>query len=215
MGIFKRVFGKGDKTSDERVEKELEDIKAGKETKVYPILKPGNWVGIKMGALKQTLLGTQEEPQLVVGFGYDAPTNFVFLMPKDLEGKDPNQILQNAYANLETVPSLFAPKAPKENEILTASGNDFSAEKILSQAHMQKAHALLNAKELLVSIPRRRCMMIVSRSAPKEVMSQFIQVHDYTWTDDSFGNAPIINALFVIIDGKIQGLIPLDKAPIS
>lgn len=211
MGIFKRIFGKGDKESDEKVEADLQSIKDNADAKVYPILKPGDWVGIKMGALKQTLVGSQESPTLVAGFGYDAPNNFVFLMPKDLEGKDPNQILNQAYQNLEEVPSIFSPKSPHPHEILTASGQDFSAEKILCQSHMLKAHQLLGAEELLVSIPRRRCMMMCSKNAPKEVINQFAQVHAYTWKDDSYGNAPIINALFVVINGRINGLIPLDQ----
>ena len=211
MSFFKRIFGNGNKEKDKQVEKDIEKIKSGEITKIYPILKPGDWVGIKAGAIKQTLIGTQEEPQLVVGFGYDTPSNFVFLMPKDLEGKDPNNILSEAYRNLEEVQINFEVSEEIDGKILTASGNDFSAEKILSKAHMMKAHELLNTEELFVSIPRRRCMMITSKSAKKETLNVFAAFHGKVWEDDSYGNAPIINALFVVINGEINGLIPLDK----
>ena len=46
MSIFKRIFGSGNKESDEQVQKEIEQIESGEITKVYPILKPGDWIGI-------------------------------------------------------------------------------------------------------------------------------------------------------------------------
>ncbi len=211
MGLFKRIFGKGDSESDKRLESDVEKIQTGQVNKIYPILKPGDWVGIKAGALRQTLFGTQEQPELVVAFGYDAPSNFVFLMPKDIEGKDPNQILKEAYQNLEEIVSEFEISETLNRKVLTASGHDFSSEKILCKSHMLKAHQLLNAKELLVSIPRRRCMMVTSRQADKEILSTFVNLHNHAWEDDSYGNAPILNALFVVIDGQIDGIIPLNK----
>ncbi|MFV0366306.1 MAG: hypothetical protein ACK5JS_07380 [Mangrovibacterium sp.] len=211
MGLFKRIFGKGDSESDKRVESDIEKIETGQVNKVYPILKPGDWVGIKAGALKQTLFGTQEQPELVVAFGYDAPNNFVFLMPKDLEGKDLNQMLKNAYQNLEEIESEFVVSETLNRQVLTASGQDFSSEKILCKGHMLKAHQLLNAKELLVSIPRRRCMMVTSRQVDKELLNTFVNLHNHAWEDDSYGNAPIMNSLFVVIDGLIDGIIPLNK----
>jgi len=211
MGLFKRIFGKGDTESDKRVENDIEKIATGQVNKVYPILKPGDWVGIKAGALKQTLFGTQEQPELVVAFGYDTPSNFVFLMPKDIEGKDPNQMLKDAYQNLEEVESEFEVSETLNRQVLTASGQDFSSEKILCRSHMLKAHQLLDAKELLVSIPRRRCMMVTSRQADKELLNTFVSLHNYAWEDDSYGNAPIMNSLFVVIDGQIDGIVPLNK----
>lgn len=210
MSFLKRIFGSGNKKTDKVLEEDLEKISSGEITKVYPIIKSGDWVGIKAGALKQTLIGTQEAPQLVVGFGYDTPTNFVFLMPKDLEGKDPNKVLQKAYANLEAVDSEFVVSEKLNGKVLTASGNDFSAEKILSQKHMLLAHKLLDASELLVSIPRRRCMMVTSKSVDKETLNLFVALHQNAWKDDSYGNAPIINALFVVINGEIKGTITME-----
>lgn len=211
MGLFTRIFGKEDKEADKRIEQEIEQIKSGHITKVYPILKPGDWVGIKAGALKQTLIGTQEEPELVIGFGYDAPTNFVFLMPSDIEGKDANQMGKDAFDNLEKIESNFEISEALNRKVLTASGQDFSSEKILCRNHMLKAHDLLQSKELFVSIPRRRCMMVTSRQADKELLNTFVALHKNAWEDDSYGNAPILNALFVIIDGQIDGIISLDK----
>ena len=211
MGLFTKIFGKPNNEADNQFEKEVEQIKSGQINKVYPILKPGDWIGVKAGCIKQTLLGTPENPQLVVGFGYDAPTNFVFLRQSDLEGKDPNEILKDAYENLENFKQDFEISAALNGKVLTASGGDFSSEKILCKNHMMKAHELLNSDELFVSIPRRRCMMVTSRHADKELLNTFVALHKNAWDDESYGNAPIINAMFVVKDGQIDGIISLDK----
>jgi len=210
MSFLKKIFGKENPEADKKLEKDVQMIRTGQVNVIYPILKPGDWVGIKAGALKQTLFGPPEAPQLVIGFGYDAPDNFIFLMPKDIDGKDPNQVLQDAFANLEAVQSEFVFSESLNNQVLTASGHDFSSEKILCQSHMMKAHQLLNAEELLVSIPRRRCMMVTSTKADKDVLNKFLQLHNHAWRDESYGNAPIINALIKIRNGKISGLFSLD-----
>ena len=211
MGLFKRVFGGGDKESDKKVEQEIDRIKSGEIHKIYPILKPGDWVGLRAGCVRQTLFGNPEAPKLVVGFGYDAPDNFIFLTHDDLETKDPNAILAEAYENLENYPSEFETTETPNGQILTASGKDFSAEKILCASHMLKAHELLKTNELLVSIPRRRCMMVISKQAGQELQDTFHHLHNVTWNDDSYGNAPILNALYVVVNGQIDGLIPLSE----
>ncbi|WP_235129883.1 MULTISPECIES: hypothetical protein [Chryseobacterium] len=211
MGLFNRIFGKGNVESDKIAESDIQKIKSGEINKIYPILKPGDWVGVKAGALKQTIIGTQEEPELVVAFGYDTPDNFVFLMPHDLEEKKPSEILKEAYDNLEKIESNFEISETLNRQVLTASGQDFSSEKILCRSHMLKAHELLNAKELYVSIPRRKCMMITSKQVDEELFDTFLQLHNHTWNDDSYGNAQILNALFVVTDGQIEGMIPLEN----
>ena len=201
MGLLKKIFGKPNKETDEQFEKELEQIKSGEINKVYPILKPGDWIGVKSGCVKQTLLGTPENPQLVLGFGYDAPANFVFIRHADLERKAPEAIIKKEFEVSSTA----------NGKILTASGKDFSSEKILCKNHMLKAHQLLNSNELLVSIPRRRCMMVVSRQSGRELIGTFVTLHKNAWEDDSYGNAPIINAIFVVKDGEVEGIIPVEK----
>lgn len=135
MGLFNRIFGKGDDITDSQVEKEIEQIKSGEINKVYPILKPGDWVGIQAGAIKQTIFGTQEDPVLVIAYGYDTPDNFVFLMPKDIDGKDPQLVLQEANENLENFEQKFDLKDDEHGKMLFASGGDFSSEKTLFITH--------------------------------------------------------------------------------
>lgn len=206
--MWKTLFGK--KKTNEEVEKIKEQAESGKH-KIYPILKPGDWVGIKAGAIKQTLVGDEQNPQVVIGFGYDTPENFVFLTHQHLEKMDANHILKEAYQNLEDFNTEFEYSKTLNNKVLTSSGLDFSSERILSKNHMLKAHKMLDADEILVTIPRRRCMMVVARNSEKELLNTFVGLHKNAWEDESYGNAPIANMLFVLKDGNIVGTFPLDK----
>ncbi|HGS5218713.1 TPA: hypothetical protein ACMDUP_004461 [Vibrio parahaemolyticus] len=192
----------------EKLEKEISENMS--ESSYFPILKPGDWVGIVHGAVRQTLIGEPEKPDLVIGFGMDTPENFVFLMHSDEDKLDIQNVVNNAYSNLESMDVVFTPSPALDNKVLTASGNPFSSEAILSKKHMLKAHEILNATQILVSIPRRTGLMAVSRDAPTEILNKFIYLHSHAWNDASYGNAPIANVLFVLEEGDIVGIIPID-----
>jgi hypothetical protein len=209
MGFFKKIFGGDNTVSDKMAEKEIEQVQSGEIDMVYPILKPGNWIGVQAGAIKQTMLGTPENPELVIAFGYDAPANFIFLTHADFKTGGAEEKVNQAFTNLENFTQGFEVSTALDGKILLASGQDFSSEKILCKSHMLKAHELLKAKELLVSIPRRRCMMITSKDAEDSLVNTFIGLHNNAWEDDSYGNAQIYNGLFIVVDGQIKGVIPL------
>src|ERR1022692_1845884 len=101
MGLLKRIFGSGDDSDAKRLEETVSKIKSGEVNKIFPILKPGDWVGIKYGAIYQTILGTDDNPELVIGYGYDGPGDIVFLTHDMLENKTIQQVFQEATNNLE------------------------------------------------------------------------------------------------------------------
>ena len=76
---------------------------------------------------------------------------------------------------------------------------------------MLKAHAMLEADELFVSVPRRSCMMVISRDSDEALLGTFLNLHKDAWEDDSYGNAPIANILFTMKAGRITGHIALDN----
>jgi len=193
----------------EKLEKEISENMS--ENSYFPILKPGDWVGITHGAVRQTLIGDPEKPELVIGFGMDTPENFVFLMRSDEKKLDIQNVVRNAYSNLENMEVEFTPAKSLDNKVLTASGKPFSSEAILSKKHMLKAHEILNAKQILVSIPRRTGLMAVSKDAPKKILNKFVYLHSHAWNDASYGNAPVANVLFVLEAGEIVGVIPMDS----
>lgn len=188
-----------------------ENISKVTENDFYPILKPGDWVGLQYGAVHNRLIGSEEQPDVVISFGFDSPEQFIFLMKKNDYDFDIERAIENAYLNLENMEVTFTPSNALENKVLTASGNSFSSEAILSQQHMLKAHQLLGAKQLLVSIPRRTTMMVTNRDVSEDILNKFVSIHRYAWSDDSYGHAPIANMLFVLEEGKIIGHISLSE----
>lgn len=201
--MWKTLFGNISSEKLEEIKNQLENS----EKKIFPILKPGDWVGLNAGAIRQTLVGNVENPKVVIGFGYDTPENFIFLTNKDLEKMNENEILREAYLNLENYDVPINEIVP--NKIVIIDGKDFCSEKILDKKFLLQMHEKLNSENLIVSIPRRRCMMITAISEGEEIENQFISVHNNTWNDPSYGNAPITKNLFVITKGKINGCIEL------
>ena len=206
MGLFKKVFGQGDEQTDKNMETEVGKIESGENHKVYPVLKPGDWVGIKAGCVRQTLLGTPQEPEVVIAYAYDAPSNFIFLTHDMIEGRDSQEILREAYQNLAEFPGGL-----KGDHILCGTADTFSAEKILDEAFMLRAHEILKAEELFVSIPRRRCMYIIADHASDAVFNAFLKVHMKTMEDDSYGNAPITSDILKVKEGHIYASLPIES----
>ena len=177
---------------------------------IYPILKPGYWVGLKTGAINSNLINTEARRKVVIGYGINTPDSFVYLTQKHLKSMDQKQITNEAFKNLENYQTEFRYSEMLQNKGLIASGNDFSSEKILSHSHMLKAHAMLGADDLLVSIARRSSMIIISRDTNEALLGVFLDMHSAIWSDDSSGNAPIANILFTVKEGHITGHIALD-----
>ncbi|MDW5289658.1 DUF1444 family protein [Formosa sp. PL04] len=200
----------GKEKSQEEIEKIIEQTK-NSDQKIYPILKPGNWIGLRAGAINSNLIQTEAGPKVVIAYGMDTPDNFVFLTQQHLETMDSKQITNEAFNNLKHYETEFTYSEVLQNKVLTSSGKDFSSERILSEAHMLKAHAMLESDELLVSVPRRSCMMVVSRDSDEEILGAFLNLHKDAWEDESYGNAPIANILFTMKEGRITGHIALDN----
>ncbi|MDN3619619.1 DUF1444 family protein [Polaribacter undariae] len=204
------LYGKEKTEKEIEIEKIIEETK-NSDQKIYPILKPGNWVGLKAGALNSNLIKSEAGPKVVIAYGIDTPDNFVFLTQKHLENMDLKQITNEAFRNLGNYETEFTYSEAFQNKLLTSSGHDFSSERILSNLHMLKAHAMLDAEDLLVSVPRRSCMMVISRDSDEELLGAFLDMHKNAWEDGSYRNAPVANILFTMKEGHITGHIALDN----
>lgn len=205
MGFLKRIFGSGSKEDTKRLEDTVTKINSGEINKIYPILKPGDWVGAKYGAVKRVLVGPDENPELYVGFGYDSEDNFVFVTEDMLGERTEEDIINEALKNLSEFSVDINEVAP--GEAIVSDGFDFCCEKILDEDFMMEVHKRLNSEEVHVSIPRRRNLMAVSKTASEPIYKKFLDVHFGTWEDDSYGNAPVYPWVFVVKNAKISGII--------
>jgi hypothetical protein len=212
MQFIKNLFKKTKFSTDanieleqkKRIESDLDNIIAGKKYKIYPILKPNDWIGLKAGALHQAVKANEDIPELVIGFGYDSPNSFVFLQSEDYTEEDNYQkVINEAYENLSKYEVNQDEVVP--NKVILINGLDFCSEKILDQEFMKSLQHHLGGDKLLVSIPRRRCMMVttINSFAKKDIGEKYMSVHTNVWNDPSYGNAPIINAIFTVDNGDI------------
>jgi hypothetical protein len=203
MGFLKRIFGSGTPESDKKTAAEIRQVQSNPDSKLYPVLKPGNWVGIKGGCFYQTVLGTKENPELVMAFAYNMPNNFVFLNKDDIADVEPAKVLGTAIGNLEEFPVQYDLLPQLNNKVMTCSGTDFSSEKILDKQFMIKVQEVFQSAAIIVSIPRRTTMLIAAGDAGEKLIGKMTLLHNKIWKDDSYGNAPIMNGMFIVRDGKI------------
>lgn len=173
------------------------------EKAFLPILKAGDWVGLECGAVRQTLLGTKDDPKLVVGFGLDTSEHYVFLMGKDASTINLENAVRYAYENLDAMPVTFELYESFDNKLVKAMGEPLSSEIILSVKHMLKIHEVLDAKQLMVSIPKRGRFMAISREAPQQLLNKFACIHNHTWEDDGYDDVPLTDLFFVVENGEI------------
>lgn len=207
MGLFKRIFGSGTPESDKKASEDIEKVQSGAIHKLYPILKPNDWVGLRAGAYSRPLgnLGEGESVPVIIAYGYDAPSNYIFLTQEEVGDRSPEDIHLEAMQNLADIEIRM--EHMKDIGMLTASGDSFSSEMILHGAFMRKAGEILGADQLLVSIARRTCIMMIPARSEKAAIDQFVHVHKYTYGDDSYGNAPISDKLFLVENGAITGIV--------
>jgi uncharacterized protein YtpQ (UPF0354 family) len=181
-------------------------IAPGARHAIYPILKAYDWPAKALSAF-EPFAGSDKPPVPLVAYGYDTGDHYVFVTKADLEKRPLADIKKEAFANLEKYPAEW--EAINE-DVLTASGTDFSAEMILSKKFLIAAQNKLGAKQILVGVPRRRVIYAADEGAPKSAMDQFYLVFRKTYEDDSYGNAPITNLLFRFRDGELVGAQSVD-----
>lgn len=172
----------------------------------YPILKAYDWPAKDLSAF-EPFAGSDKPPVPLVAYGYDTGDHYVFVTKADLEKRPLADIKREAFENLEKLPAEW--EAINE-DVLTASGKDFSAEMILSKKFLIAAQKKLGAKQILVGVPRRRVIYAADDGAPKPALDQFYLVFRKTYDDDSYGNAPITNLLFRFKDGELIGAQSVD-----
>lgn len=96
-----------------------------------------------------------------------------------------------------------------ENRLITTSGEDFSAEKILSPAFLAEACLALNTDKLVISIPSRRTIMIISYQEDFNLLEEFFWLHFRAWGNEEYGNEPITEMIFLANQHKVEYAVPL------
>jgi hypothetical protein len=194
---MKRVLPDGSKvgaTAEEeaRLERSLDEIGDRSKAPVYPLLKAYDWPAKALVAYTH-FLGKDKPPIPLVGYAYDASENFVFVTKEELGERSVEALHEEAMENLRRVTIAWE---AIDAHTLTASGHDFSAEKMLCGDFVVAAQEKLGSESVLIAVPRRKVIYACDAGAPEEIKQRFFYVVARTLADDSFGNAVITPLVF-------------------
>jgi len=134
---------------------------------------------------------------------------------KPLEQEAFLTFLAHAEKNIEKLDISFLDWNPVDMKlpyrILSAPITFFTSELILSQKHMLEAHRILNAKELMVSIPRRDIIFISDRELNKENYKHFLNMHAAMVLQENEEHEILCEDIFILENGEITGVVEIHQ----
>ncbi len=204
--LKKKMNGNPD---EEQIQACSDELQAqGENPPIMPILKPDDWRAREFVAC-ESFSGIEEPAIPVVAYCHDTSENFVFLTISDLKTQSLDDMREEAMVNIQSVDVQWTSIS---EHMLTGSGHDFSAEKILCREFLRQAQDILKADKIIVAVPRRTVIYAVNANAPQEQIERFRYLCHHTYLDDSFGNAPITQSRFHFVDGGLVALEMVEAA---
>lgn len=207
MTFLKRIFSKPKGPVTQPKPQVPPYFPESKDSLLFPYLKPADWPGLQAGAFGIPIQVNGKTP-FVLTLGYDSPQTVKYVTQTDIVERDPADFQRVAMLNLDKQNQPVETISKLQDKFITASGEEFSAEKILRPTHLALVHQLLKSPRILISIPRRRCFMAMDQSAEKDYLPIFQMFHDHAWNDASYGNPQIVNGLLVSENGVLVDFIP-------
>lgn len=207
---FKLVEGQSG--SELQDEKELNEILSGNGGKIYPVLRNGEWTGIQNGALYKPLIGTLENPKIVIAIAHDMPNNLIYVpYTPGSHFDDLNAMYDEAQKNLEEIKVSYEVTKHKGHFKVDASGHEFSSEFLLHKPFLDELHKILKSDEILVAVPRRGYFKAISSNTVKDIYNTFIDEYESAFDNDEIEKPQITHGVFVIKDSVIKQRAGLEK----
>lgn len=178
---------------------------------ILPCLKEARWGSTEK--LARPLWRAAASPHMPwVGFGYDRPHSFEFLGRDSMAelGRYLDDIEREAVVNLGKRSASWQPTKVKlgffKRLTILACGDDFlAAERILDTAFMREAQRQLQARGLLVGIPRRGLLLAIDGEQGVKGAGPFATMVSAQFHGGE--SAPISPAVFGMKDGEIVGVV--------
>jgi hypothetical protein len=181
------------------------------ETLLLPVLKEATWPGREDQVCRPLWEQASSAYMPWVAFGYDHPHTFEFIQTKRLPE------LQTTAADLEAraLVNLCARPVKWQSTELDVDGQKlrmlvcmddfFAAEHVLDTAFMQQAQQMLNARGLVVGVPRRGVLMATAAGQDNKLLVAFGAgvAGQYSRAQ----SALISPAVFAMTDGVIDGIV--------
>lgn len=193
-------------------QQELKQITESDNHKIYPVLRNKDWTGIEHGALYMPLIGTFENPKIVIAVAYDMPNNLIFVPYKSgSHYEELNEIYDEAQKNLEELDVPYEVSEYNGHFEVSASGHEFSSELILHKPFIQELHTVLKSNEILVAIPRRGYFKAIASNTSINLYNTFIDEYEFIFNNHTIQKPQITNGVFVIENGKIKQRAELER----
>lgn len=171
---------------------------------IFPVLKPGNWIGIKSGAVYEDLLKTEQETFLVKAYGYDLISEFRFLTGLDLAKLEADDVKRYAQKNIEDYKVEVHQIGQLNNNVLLIQDDSFASEKVFDVSFMKKLGEHFGTQELIASVPRRGLLLVAPERLPEDIYLSFVALVKNSFESD--GNlAPISPLIITLESGQISG----------
>lgn len=207
---FKQIYGQsGSELQDEN---ELNQLLAGDGGKIYPVLRNCEWVGIQNGALYKPLIGTYENPKIVIALAHDMPNNLIYVPYKvGSDYEELNRMYDEAQNNLEAIKVPYEVFKHNRHCEVNASGHEFSSEFLLHKPFLNELHTVLKSDEILVAVPRRGYFKAIASNTSRDLYNNFIEEYETAFHNDASEKPQITNGVFVIQNSVIKQRGELEK----
>lgn len=202
MRFFNRLFKKQTPL--------LQDVLPGdKQSRpVYPVIKHGQWKTLPYAKF-YPFVETAGSTELAIAFAQAGEEKFFYITDEDLHDPLVKENFQKWQQNIDEYPFEIELSAELDNRVVFASGEDHSSEKILSAAFLGKVAEILGTDSLLISIPRRRNLMITSYHENFQLLETFFHLHFQAWREEDYGNEPITEMVFIASPSQLEYAVPL------
>ena len=178
---------------------------------MFPVLKPAHWQGLEHGARAHVWIGTPAEPVLVVAYGcFDG--GLLSYVTNDVSGYGhPDVLVREAFENLAAHPIELQQVGAGADQVLLTAG-PLTAEQVLSEAHMLRAHERLETDRIVVSIARRDAFMACAADASDQLRRTVAGLHLEAWSDSGGHRERLFGDLIVFERGLKVATVPVGAA---
>jgi hypothetical protein len=170
--------------------------------RVFPVLKPAHWQGLAYGARAHVWIGTPENPLLLVAYGCFDGGLLSYVTNETSGYGHPDALVKEAFDNLQEHQVELQLVGAGSDQVLIAAG-PLTAEQVLSEAHMLRAHDKLNADEIVVSVARRDAFMACAADASEQLRRTMAGLHHESWSAPGGTRERLFDQL-IVFDRGIQ-----------
>lgn len=137
--------------------------------------------------------------------------SYLVLDTRNMAQETYEAIRKSADENLAHEPAFFSFVEDSDGKILIGHGADLACEMIMCSAHMRKAHEMLKAERILVSIARRGLMLVTAHSDDEEARQTFLDMHWGVWKGWKAPDHEVItDDVFVLRNGALESVFYLN-----